>query len=358
MSKNIELGLGKIQSVFVNPYVACNNNCTYCAIGDTNTLPNQINLSVLKHHTEHFLTFIKQIIDELDEDCQFIFLGGEPLLAWNSWLIPTIDALYNLNPKFKFRLSTNGTLLTANKYSDIEKYQIDINLSLDGPEHVHNLNRHLFSGVGCFDLTYNNFLNIPKDLSHLLHPCATIHLNTVEYLPEIFQFMKDTYEIRPFNWFTMNETDGYEWKEKHFALFKEGMLKIKEMMPVKFNVNFIPNPPRAQNLIFDFRTGLITVKSNELSNPVNSLIGNITKTDGYIFEDKLSEYKKFHLEKKEKRVLPRTELCEICPGAKFYCIPKEKEFFKDHTYIDLKNFCHHNFILNEVFGGSYDTKRV
>ena len=47
MSKNIELGLGKIQSVFINPYVACNNNCAYCAIGDTNKLSCKIDYNIL-----------------------------------------------------------------------------------------------------------------------------------------------------------------------------------------------------------------------------------------------------------------------------------------------------------------------
>ena len=34
------------------------------------------------------------------------------------------------------------------------------------------------------------------------------------------------------------------------------MKKIKKMMPVKFNANFIPNPPRNQNLMFNFSSGL------------------------------------------------------------------------------------------------------
>ena len=34
--------------------------------------------------------FLESIQSEIADDCLFIFLGGEPLLAWNSWLIPTI----------------------------------------------------------------------------------------------------------------------------------------------------------------------------------------------------------------------------------------------------------------------------
>lgn len=354
MNKNIVLGLGKIQSIFINPYAACNNNCTYCAIGDTNQLDLKINQNVLRHHSEKALEFLRAIKDELEDECQFIFLGGEPLLAWHSWLIPFIAQLYTINPKFKYRLSTNATLLTSEKYEDIEKYQIDLNISLDGPKRIHNLNRKLISGAGCFDLAYNNFLKIPQSFSHLLHPCSTIHLNTVQYLPEIFQFMIDTYEIRPFNWFTMNQTDGYEWKESHFKLFKQGMLEIKKMLPkAKFNYNFIPNPPRNQNLIINFNSGLVSVKSNETANPVVSNIANITKENGMLFEDKLQEYRKYHLNKKEKRVLPLQELCAICPGKEHYCIRKEKDFFNEHIYIDLKNFCTHNFILNQVFEGDF-----
>lgn len=353
MNKNIVLGLGKIQSAFINPYSACNNNCTYCAIGDTNNLPYKINSSSLRHHTEKMVEFIEDIYEELEDNCQFIFLGGEPLIAWHSWLIPLIKKLNSINPNFTYRLSTNGNLLTSDKYYDIEKYKIDLNISLDGPKYVHNLNRKLISGVGNFDLVYNNMLKLPLSLSNQIHPCATIHLNTVQYLPETFQFMIETYEKRPFAWFTMNETDGFEWKEKHFELFEKGMEEIKKMLPVKFNTNFIPNPPRSQNLMFNLNSGLINIRSNELSNPVNAVIGNITKEDNMIFPEKLEKYRKIHLEKQEKRILPEQELCNICPGKEHYCIRKEKEFFKENTYIDLKNFCNHNYILNKVFGGNY-----
>ena len=135
------------------------------------------------------------------------------------------------------------------------------------------------------------------------------------------------------------------------------MKKIKEMMPVKFNVNFIPNPPRNQNLMFNFSSGLITIKSNELSNPVNAIIGNLTKGDGFIFQDKLEEYQIYHKNKKDKRVLPDQELCSICPGKDKYCIRKEKEFFREDTYINLKNFCNHNYILYKIFGGNYYDSR-
>lgn len=353
MKKNI-LGLGKIQSVFINPYVACNNNCSYCAIGDTEKLPYKIDYHILKIRTNKLIEFIDSIKDELEDNCQFFFLGGEPLITWNSWLIPTIKKLHNINPNFTYRLSTNGTLLTSDKYEDIKNYKIDINLSLDGPKFVHNLNRKLWSGGGSFDLAYDNFLKVPLELSNQLFVGSTIHLNTVQYLPEIFQFMIDLYEIRPFNWFTTTQTDGYDWDEEHLKLFSEGMKKIKELMPLaKFNANFIPNPPHNQNLIINFMSGLITVKSNELANPVDSIIGNLTKGDGFIFEDKLKEYQIYHKNKEQKRVLPNQELCNICPGKDIYCIRKEKEFFRESAYTDLKNFCNHNYILYSIFGGNY-----
>lgn len=354
MNKNIKLNIGKIQSIFINPYYTCNNNCAYCAIGDTNSLDYKIKMNVLQHCTKNTLKFIIDIQEELENNCQFIFLGGEPLITWHSWLIPFIKELKNINNNFTYRLSTNGVLLTSDKYSDIEKYQIDINFSLDGPQYVHDLNRKLISGAGSFDLVYNNFLKIPHILSHLLHPCATIHINTVQYLSKIFQFMIDTYEKRSFNWFTMNETDGYKWLPNHFQLFEQGMYQIKNMMPVKFNTNFIPNPPRNQNLIINFKSGLISIKSNELSNPIFSNIGNITKDKDILFLDKLNEYREYHLKKEQKRVLPYQDLCEICPGKNYYCLPKEKEFFENEkSYTDLMNFCQHNFILNKVFEGGY-----
>ena len=69
MSKNIELGLGKIQSVFINPYVACNNNCAYCAIGDANKLSCKIDYNILNLRTKKMLEFISEIKEELEDNC-------------------------------------------------------------------------------------------------------------------------------------------------------------------------------------------------------------------------------------------------------------------------------------------------
>ena len=354
MNKNIKLNLGKIQNIFINPYYVCNNNCSYCLIKKSNNFNCHIKTNVLQYCTKNTLKFIKAIQEELDERCQFVFLGGEPLLTWNSWLIPFIKELNNINPKFQYRLSTNGTLLTSDKYKDIEKYNININLSLDGPQYVHDLNRKSISGTGCFDLVYNNLLKFPNTLSDLLYLCATVHLNTVKYLSEIFNFMIEIYEKHPFNWFTLNETDGYEWLPEHFILFEQGMYQIKNLLPVKFKTNFIPNPPCDHDLIINFFSGLISVKSNELSNPIYSNIENITKKDNFIFKDKLNDYHQYHLQKNQKKILPYQSLCEICPGKNNYCIQKNESFFEDrNTYINLKNFCQHNYILNKVFEGGY-----
>ena len=355
MKKNIQLKLGEIKTIFINPYYTCNNNCTYCAIGDTLQLPNKINLDSLNFITNRLFMFLESIQSEIADDCLFIFLGGEPLLAWNSWLIPTIQKLHNLNQNYQFRLSTNGVLLTSNKYNDIDKYQININFSLDGPKEVHNLNRKLLSGAGSFDIVYNNFLKIPNSLSMLLHPCSTIHTNTVQYLSKTFQFMIDTYEKRKFNFYTMNQTDGFQWLPEHFQYFETEFYKIKDLLPqAKFNYNFIPNPPFTENLLFGLTSGEIAVKSNELTHPIKeSMIGNLLDED-MLNEDNLTYYRNFHLNKKNKRVLPKTELCNICPGKNYYCIQKDKSFFAtEQTYIDLVNFCQHNFILNKVFNGGY-----
>lgn len=360
MNKDFVLGLGKIPTIFINPYTACNNNCNYCCIGNTNDLDFRIKLSVLKHHTEKTIEFIKLILNDLEDNCLFIFLGGEPLLTWNSWILPTIKSLIEINPHFQFKFSTNGTLLTPDKYEDISRYNIDINLSLDGPKEVHDLNRKLWSGEGSFDLIYHNILQIPRELAHHINPCSTIHINTAQYFSKTFSFMKDLHNEVPFNYFTTGITDGYQWTKDHFQILQKELYKVKAMMPVPFGTSFIPNAPTTQSLIINFRTGLVTVKSNELSNPINTIIANITKEDGMIFEDRLKQYQQIHLYKQEKRLLPHTDLCNICPGKDTYCIQKEKDFFKDEqTYINLTNFCQHNYILNTVFeGGFYESTRI
>ena len=51
------------------------------------------------------------------------------------------------------------------------------------------------------------------------------------------------------------------------------------------------------------------------------MIGNLLDED-MLNEDNLTYYRNFHLNKKNKRVLPKTELCNICPGKNYYCIQR------------------------------------
>lgn len=117
---------------------ACNFKCPYCYEGGG------------ADKKEKFMTKedAKKIIDFYDEKInRLTFFGGEPLLPQNRETIEYV--LSNLENTY-FNIITNGYYLE--EYMDLlKKYNIEmIQVTLDGPENVHNKTRALKEGTGTF----------------------------------------------------------------------------------------------------------------------------------------------------------------------------------------------------------------
>ncbi|MDI6800337.1 MAG: radical SAM protein [Actinomycetota bacterium] len=93
------------------------------------------------------------------------FYGGEPLLNFEmvKYAIETSEKLGpRLNRNFRFRITTNGTLLDDETTAYLSDHGVSVGVSIDGPKDVHDLNRPFKSGKGSWDL-------ISANLKGLLH---------------------------------------------------------------------------------------------------------------------------------------------------------------------------------------------
>ena len=114
----------------------CNLDCNYCFFKRENQ-DQSLTPELVLERVKHF----KNIV----------FTGGEPLLNFN-WIKEFILLAQEKNIHFnKFMLFTNGTLLNQNKLDFLKKFDVDINISLDGPRFVHDANRVFPDGSGSFD---------------------------------------------------------------------------------------------------------------------------------------------------------------------------------------------------------------
>ena len=92
------------------------------------------------------------------------FFGGEPLLCYD--LIKRIIDYSNKNIKnngsIKFSITTNGLLLNKDRLEYLKSQNVDLCISIDGNEEIHNLNRIYLNGRGSFNQVLKNVLLTKK----------------------------------------------------------------------------------------------------------------------------------------------------------------------------------------------------
>lgn len=169
----------------------CNLRCDYCAYtgGYLNRMYADKNMS--------FETAKKAIDYLFAHSCEknrvaLGFYGGEPLLrfdllkrcvAYVKECYPEKDVLYTV--------TTNGTLLTDTIVEYLFSNDINVMISLDGPQELHDRHRKYPDGSGSFDVVMKNLKRIKEKYPDYY---KKISINTVLSPNNDFSCVKDFYD--------------------------------------------------------------------------------------------------------------------------------------------------------------------
>ncbi len=158
----------------------CNLRCSYCYGGPTN-------------HSDMSENIARQSVDFAfsitppGETLEFSFFGGEPLLC-PELLRETTTSIANKkterNVPVRLSITSNGTLLDNSAIDFLAKNEIDLCVSVDGPESVHNLNRVYPGNRGSHKAVMNG-------LGLALRQLSLVQVNAV-YSPETLEQMSET----------------------------------------------------------------------------------------------------------------------------------------------------------------------
>lgn len=124
-----------IRNVQLMMSTGCNLSCRYCYQDDKK------NKNMSKEVMESFIDFL---CDTNPETSTLIdFFGGEPLVNWEiiKYGLELMKDL-NLLHKLYFMISTNGTLITDEIAYTLSKYNVHVNISVDGTPEKHNYERN------------------------------------------------------------------------------------------------------------------------------------------------------------------------------------------------------------------------
>lgn len=129
-------------------------------MGDDNWkfLPKLIQPSVL----EHTFSFIKKICEKQTDPFTVTLHGGEPLLMGERRLESLFFGLRNfLSNRYVLRVQTNGLLLKNTILDLCAKYDVQLSVSIDGPQALHDFERVDFKSQGTHQKVENaiNLIN-------------------------------------------------------------------------------------------------------------------------------------------------------------------------------------------------------
>lgn len=196
----------------------CNLNCKYC---------------FEKQKGEKELTFddIKTIMDREvkfgSKSCVLTFFGGEPLLK-KDLIFDIVNYANKLEKenkiKFKYSITTNGTLIDEKFLKLAKENDFLIGYSLDGNKETQNKNRINYNGDGTYDIVFENAQKLLKSVKKVVAmPVITKNnymdmTKNVEHLFEIgFKAINCAFD------YTAN------WQDEDLPILKNEYLKLADM---------------------------------------------------------------------------------------------------------------------------------
>ena len=139
--------LSSIRAILIKPVNdACNLRCTYCYEGTAEARSSGKVMSKAE-----IKSIISEVLTSPHRDIQFLWHGGEPLLAGIDFYRYAIEVQKTANVHGTViynAFQTNGLLLDSTWIEFIRENKIGVSLSLDGSKYLHDINRIDSHGKG------------------------------------------------------------------------------------------------------------------------------------------------------------------------------------------------------------------
>ncbi|HII07837.1 MAG TPA: radical SAM protein [Methanotrichaceae archaeon] len=161
----------------------CNLSCKYCYSGRKFKKDMSLNTAQKIVDFAMDVAIQGQVLD-------FSFFGGEPFLCFD--LMKDITSYIrererDVENPVRLSVTTNGTILNQSIFDFLKEENVDLCISIDGPEYVHDLNRCYEGGTGSFAQVLKN-LKIAIEQLDGLQVNAVYGPETVDRLMESVSF--------------------------------------------------------------------------------------------------------------------------------------------------------------------------
>lgn len=174
---------------------ACNLRCDYCYyLGKSSEQGGMMSDEVLESYIQQVVA-----IHGLKAEIEFAWHGGEPTMCG----IPFFERAMELQQKYAQgrcilnTLQTNGTMLTDDWCAFFKDHQFRIGISIDGPEHLHNIYRKDTKGGGTFQQVMRGVELLQKHGVEF-NTLTTVNASNVNYPKEVYNFLREFSDFMQF----------------------------------------------------------------------------------------------------------------------------------------------------------------
>ena len=174
----------RIQLVVVQPTPFCNIDCRYCY------LPNRSSKAVVAEET--LANLFSQVFASgwARDGLSVVWHAGEPLvlpIEFYRRAFRLIDRLKPLELTLTHAFQTNGTLIDNAWCRFFADERVSVGVSIDGPRHLHDLNRVTRAGRGTFDRTIEGVRALRRN-GVPFHVISVLSAESLAAPREMFEF--------------------------------------------------------------------------------------------------------------------------------------------------------------------------
>jgi uncharacterized protein len=124
---------GNAFTVTIEPVASCNLDCHYCY-----STPQTASILTVEVIGRALRTIVAYADEHGFDELHCVWHGGEPLLAGTQFFERIFKDISSLNFKMRHFVQTNGLLLDDNFCRLFRDANINVGVSIDGPQHIHD----------------------------------------------------------------------------------------------------------------------------------------------------------------------------------------------------------------------------
>lgn len=193
----------------------CNYDCSYCAKRRSPTSRNRSSFmpaSIAKQAIDRFAECLEASPNEREKS--IVFHGGEPMLNMTTFrsavkYIRKLQESDRLPRALKIKLNTNGSLITKGRADYLKQNGIDVSVSIDGREEIHDSCRHYPDRRGTFAETMRGFYLMRKAGLDVEVSCAAGPHN-IRLMKDLAGWFQEELKIERFRWNILWNPPGSE----------------------------------------------------------------------------------------------------------------------------------------------------